>query len=131
MLIVLDHRQLLDRMLADYALDPACLEIVPDVQVWCHANNIEERSPWRSAKCFYSQDGCHIVMCEVLTDYMISSAKSAMQVNGFALEITTLDTDVKYLVHLMLHEIGCYTLQTSEQHARDEWAFSEMARYVT
>ena len=124
------HRALLDRVLRDYALEPGCLEIVPDVQAWCHSNNVEEENPWRSAKCFYSEDGCHIVMCEVLTDSMIASGKNAMESKGFATEVATLDTDVKYLVHLMLHEIGCFTLQTSEQEARDAWAFREMARYV-
>ena len=124
------HRSLLDRMLREYALEPKCLEIVPDVQAWCETNNIEERNPWRSAKCFYSKDGCHIVLCETLTDSMIASAKSLMAENGFETEVATLDTDVKYLVHLMLHEIGCFTLQTSEQRARDTWAFREMSHYV-
>jgi len=124
------HRSLLDRMLSDYALEPECLEIVPDVQAWCRSRNMEERNPWRSAKCLYSKDGCHIVMCETLTDSMIASAKSAMELKGFEAEVATLDTEVKYLVHLMLHEIGCFTLQTSEQEARDAWAFREMSRYV-
>src|SRR5262245_31271558 len=83
MVNVRDHRPMLDRILKDHGLNPASLEIVPDVQAWCRSNNIDERNPWRSAKCFYSKEGCHIVMCEILTDSMISSAKTAMELSGF------------------------------------------------
>lgn len=126
MISVLNHRELLDRILEYYGLTPECLEVVPDVQVWCKEHNIEERNPWRAAKCCYSATGCHIVMCEELHDHMISSAKSAMEMNGFEEELSALDSDEKYLIHLMLHEIGCFTLQTSEQKPRDRWAFQEL-----
>ena len=103
-----------------------CLQVVPDVQVWCKEHNVEERNPWRAAKCCYSATGCHIVMREELHDHMISSAKSAMEMNGFEEELSALDSDEKYLIHLMLHEIGCFTLQTSEQKPRDRWVFEEL-----
>jgi len=113
-------------MLVHYGLSPECLEIVPDVQAWCVANGVDEQSPWRAAKCFYSPSSCHIVMRDEQTDSMISSAKGAMLYRGFADELESLDSDRKYLVHLMLHEIACFTLQTSEQERRDAWAFQQM-----
>jgi hypothetical protein len=130
MIAVNEHRALLNRMLEHYGLSPECLEVVPDVQKWCENNGVEERNPWRAAKCFYGPDGCHIVMCEELHDHMISSAKSAMELNGFERDLVALDSDEKYLVHLMLHEIACFTLQTSEQEARDRWAFQELSNHA-
>lgn len=130
MITVNKHRELLDRILKHYGLYPECLELVPDVQAWCTNQNIEERNPWRAAKCFYSPDGCRIVMCEEIHDHTISSAKSAMELNGFENDLPALDSDEKYLIHLMLHEIGCFTLQTSEQVARDRWAFKEMSKHA-
>ena len=116
-------------MLAYYGLAPSCLELVPDVQVWCLKNGYEEKNSSRAAKCFYSDTDCHIVMREQQTDPMISSAKGAMLYRGFEGQLPALDSDRNYLIHLMLHEIACFTLQTSEQERRDEWAFAEMSNH--
>lgn len=126
-----EHREMLETMLARYGLPPTSLEIVPDVQAWSHANGVEERNPSRAAKCFYAPDApCHIVMRDEQTDSMIASAKAAMLTHGFVDELEALDSDLAYLKHLMLHEIACQTLQTSEQEARDEWAFMELKNHV-
>lgn len=128
---VADHRELLDRILRDHGLRPEALELVPDVQAWCHENGVEERSPNRQAKCFLNHDGrCHIVMLDRLSDDLIAGGKDGMFVNGFVSEVGMLDTDIKYLVHLMLHEVACYVLRTTEQEPRDTWAFERVARYA-
>lgn len=124
-----EHRELLDRMLARYRLARDWLVIVPDVQAWCLANKVEERNPWRAAKCLYWPTHCRIAMRDEQTDAMISSAKGAMLYRGFDDELAGLDSDRGYLAHLMLHEIACYMLQTSEQKARDKWAFAEMRKH--
>jgi hypothetical protein len=69
-------------------------------------------------------------MREEQTDAMISSAKGAMLYRGFEDKLAALDSDRSYLVHLMLHEIACFTLQTSDQEPRDEWAFQEMKNHA-
>jgi len=51
-------------------------------------------------------------------------------VNGFMSVVEKLDTDIKYLAHLMLHEVACYILRTTEQEPRDTWAFERVARYA-
>ena len=61
---------------------------------------------------------------------MISSGKAAMVVHGFLCEVSTLDSDEKYLVHLMLHEVACHVLQTIEQEPRDRWAFEHLPTYA-
>jgi len=72
----------------------------------------------------------HIVMVDVLTDDMIASGKVLMETLGFTSEVTDLDTDLKFLAHLTLHEVACHVLQTPEQIPRDEWAFRKVPQYA-
>ena len=128
---VAEQREMLNRILHDHGLGPDTLELVPDVKAWCQKRGIEERNPNRQAKCFLKPDGsCHIVMLEHLTDDLIAGGKGGMLLNGFISELESLDTDVKYLAHLMLHEVACYVLRTTEQEPRDAWAFERVARYA-
>lgn len=122
---------MLDYILQDHGLCSDNLELVPDIQAWCQQHDVEERNPNRQAKCFLKHDGtCHIVMLDQLTDDLIASGKGRMFVNGFVSEVESLDTDVKYLAHLILHEVACYVLRTTEQAARDTWAFERVGRYA-
>lgn len=132
MLRVAEHRQVLDRILADVGLASDALELVPDVQEWCHANGVEENHPFRQAKCLCrtSDRGCHIVMVQVLTDEMISGGKAGMMCRGFSHEVKKLDSDEKYLVHLMLHEVACHVLGSIAQEPRDPWAFERVSTYA-
>lgn len=128
---VANHREMLNRILHDHGLSPDNLELVPDVQAWCREHGIEEGNPNRQAKCFLKHDGgCHIVMLDCLSDDLIAGGKGSMLLNGFVSEIEKLDTDVEYLAHLMLHEVACYVLRTTEQEPRDAWAFERVARYA-
>jgi hypothetical protein len=128
---VTDHRDLLDRILQDHGLRAADLELVPNVQAWCRQRGVEEKNPNRQAKCLLNSDGtCHIVMLEVLTDDAIAGGKGGMLMHGFMSEVESLDTDVKYLAHLMLHEVACHVLRTTEQGPRDVWAFERVTRYA-
>ena len=132
MLQVAAYRPLLDRILSDAGLPPETLELVPDLQIWCHNSGVGEDQPFRQARCLcrISDRACHIVMVEVLTDDMISRGKDAMEFHGFSSEIMSLDTDTKYLIHLMLHEVACHVLQTTEQEQRDRWAFERVSKYA-
>ena len=126
-----DHREMLGKILRDYGLQPETLELVPDVQAWCRQHDVEETNPNRQAKCFRKRDGAyHIVMLDHLADDLIASGKDGMLLNGFMSEVDGLDTDVKYLAHLMLHEVACYVLGTTEQEPRDTWAFERVGRYA-
>ena len=132
MLRVADYRGLLERMLKDYGLSAESLEIVPSVREWCRANGVPEENPFRTAKCLCrrSDNACHIVMNETLSDSAIGSAKSSMFFRGFENEVKSLDADEKFLIHLMLHEIACHLLKVTEQKPRDRWAFQEMSKYA-
>src|SRR4051812_13820209 len=100
---VTDHREMLNRILQDHGLTAVNLELVRNVQAWCHQRGIEEQNPDRQAKCFLSSNGsCHIVMLDVLTDDAIGGGKGGMLMHGFMTEVEKLDTDVKYLAHLLL-----------------------------
>jgi len=69
-------------------------------------------------------------MADALTDDAIWSGKAAMECRGFMSEAATLDTDKKYLAHLMLHEVACHVLRRTDQESRDTWAFERVSRYV-
>jgi hypothetical protein len=126
-----DHRLLLDKILSDYGLAPSSLEIVPDVQAWSRAHGIEETSPFRQAKCTRDADGAfHIAMADVITDGMVEDGKLGMEGHEMASSVAVLDTDLKYLVHLLLHEIAADALRTGEPVPRDEWAFAQLSKYV-
>jgi len=126
------HRQLLNRMLAYYGIQSDSLEIVPDVQAWAHEHHVEETNPFRIAKCLcqWSDNSCHIAIVSEITDDMISSAKTGMELRGFAKDLVLLETDLKFLAHTMLHEIACFVLRTTEQKPRDAWAFKELANHA-
>jgi len=123
-----EHKEMIDAIFNKYGLPTSCYEIVSNVQEWCKENDIEENNNLRPAKCLCrTSDGAfHIVFKEVQTDEMISSAKSAMEINGFSDEVSQLDTDAKYFEHLILHEISCKVLGVTEQKPRDTWSFKEM-----
>jgi hypothetical protein len=126
---VLEYKDLVESLFMKYDLPTSCYEIVPDIQKWCKEHGIEENNPHRAAKCLCqtSDSAFHIVFNEVQTDSIIYSAKSNMALHyGFEEEVAQLDTDLKYLEHLILHEISCKILETTEQELRDRWAFQEM-----
>jgi hypothetical protein len=128
MIKVSEHRKLIDSIFLKYNLSTSGYEIVPDVKEWCEKNNVIETNSFRAAKCFCrASDGAfHIIFKEEQSDNMISSAKSTMESYGFVNEVKKLDSDLKYLEHLVLHEISCKILNETEQKPRDEWAFKEM-----
>ena len=128
MVNVRTHKDLVDKIFEKYDLPVDCYEIVADIYKWCISQGIPKNNSDRSAKCLCRrEDGAfHIVIREEQTDNMISSCKAAMECNGFASEVEKLDSDAKYLEHLVLHEIACHILRTEEQKPRDEWAFKEM-----
>lgn len=132
-LIVSDHRPLLNTILSDYGLAPDALQLVPDVQATSVGYGIAESSHARQAKCLcsFERGTCHIIMLDMLSDEAIASGKSALEFLGFETEVAALDSDLKYLIHLMLHEIACHILQSTEQETRDEWAFERILKYVT
>ena len=118
-------------MMMDYDLRVEWLKIVPSVQEWCRKNEIEEDNPFRIAKCICRTDGTRdIVFAEELTDDMIQSAKGSMMFRGFISGVESLDTDSKFLIHTVLHEIACPVLKTIDQVSRDKWAFDQMAKYA-
>ena len=130
MIDVRQHQNKLATILVHYGLPESSLALVPDVQAWCQTKQIEEDYPFRLAKCFYTSDTCYIVMRCQITSAMANTAKAHMELNGLGSEVEQLDSDVKFLVHLLLHEIACYSLQMSEHLERDVWAFAELSHHV-
>ena len=119
-------------MLRDYNLSREWLKIVPSVQEWCVKNGVNEENPFRVAKCICRTDGTgDIVLADEITDAMINSVKGGMMFSGLFSEVASLDTDFKFMVHTVLHEIACPFLRTVDQNHRDKWAFEQMMKYAT
>lgn len=131
MVRVSDHRRAIDRVLACYGLPPESLELVPSVFDWCVANDVPENNNGRMAKCLCNWDGgiCRIVMCDTFTKQAFDDANFTMRLRGFVDEVEKLTSERLCLLHLLLHEIACYVLRTTEQEPRDTWAFVEMAKH--
>ena len=121
---------LLQAILKHYGLPPDTLEITSDIQKWCQSKGVAETNPFRQAKCFYDAKKCHIVIRAKITRDMINSAKNSMEFAAFEKEVASLSTDILYLIHLTLHEIAGFILQTSEQEPRDRWAFNELPKHL-
>ena len=54
-----------------------------------------------------------------------------MEHHGFDAEVASLNTDHRYLLHLVLHETAAFKLQSAKQAERDEWAFAELRKHGT
>ena len=130
MIRVTNHLPEVRRVLRQYAIGPDWLEVTVSVQDWCHQKGVDEDNPFRAAKCFLWAEKCHIVMQDVQTDAMIQSGKQHMEYDGFEFEVRELNTDFKYLLHLVLHEAACYVLRRTDQRSRDEWAFRELHKHA-
>lgn len=128
---VADHRPAIDRVLAHYGLSPETLELVPSVFDWAQANNVADDNVGRMAFCLcnWTERRCHIVMCDTLDQSAFDTANLVMRYRGFGQEVERLNSDKLCLLHLLLHEIACHELQTTDQEPRDRWAFEEMAKH--
>jgi len=130
---VTEYRPAIDRILAHYELPPQTLELVPSVFDWCEANGISEYSGSRPAICILKWEKTgkfHIVMCETLSEMAFEGINKVMRMHGYGEEIEKMLTSEKLrLLHLLLHEIACHVLKTTEQSQRDAWAFEEMAKH--
>ena len=52
-----------------------------------------------------------------------------MEFQGFFDEVRRLSSLKVNLLHLLLSEIACHMLKTTEQTARDSWAFAELGKH--
>lgn len=125
-----DHRQHIDLLLDRYGLKPNSFAIVESVQRWCQGHGIEEDNPRRIAKCLCRRaDGTwHVVMAAEICDDMIDSVKSLMLLQGFSEEVDSLEMDLDFLTHTVLHEIACHVLGVTEAKPRSKWAFEQLSR---
>ena len=130
MIRVSDHLPQVHEILGAYGIEPNWFEITASVQDWCHQQGVEEDNPFRAAKCFLWLERCHIIIQDEQTDAMIRSGKYSMECDGFESEGRALDTDFRYLMHLILHEAACFVLQGTDQRTRDEWAFGELHKHA-
>jgi hypothetical protein len=128
---VADYRPAIDRVLAHYGLTPETLELVPSVFDWAQANGVAENNVGRMAFCLcnWAERKCRIVMCETFDRSSFDTANLVMTYRGFGEDVDRLNSDKACLLHLLLHEIACHVLQTTEQESRDRWAFREMAKH--
>jgi len=83
------------------------------------------------AQCFCARNKneCRIVMCDSFSQREFDNLNFAMEFQGFFDEIRKMSSLKINLLRLLLREIACHTLGTTEQVARDTWAFVEMTKH--
>ena len=128
---VAEHRAAIDRVLAHYGLAPETLQLVPSVFEWCRRNAVpEDDDVGCLAKSFCTETGeCRIVMRESFSRREFGNVTFAMEFRGFLDEVRRLKSLKLDLLHLLLSEIACHTLRTTERGPREAWAFSELAKH--
>ncbi|HEX9071257.1 MAG TPA: hypothetical protein VF852_04825 [Pseudolabrys sp.] len=128
---VADHREAINRVLAHYGLGPDALEVVPSVFDWCKTNGVPGDHIGRMAICLcnWETGACRIAMREQFSGTDFENANAAMLVRGFRDELDRLNTSENCLLHLLLHEVACHVIKSTEQVPRDTWAFAELDKH--
>jgi hypothetical protein len=117
-------------MLPEYGLSRDCLRIVRNVAEWSKEHRISDQQPDRQATCIDLGQGlCIIVICAELSDSMIADRKAHLATLG--LDVGSLDSGEKYLVHLLLHEIAHIALKSDDEKYRAEWALGELPNHIS
>jgi hypothetical protein len=133
---VADYRPAVNCVLSHYGLTPESLELVASVEDWRQENCIMDEtdaSASRPAICIlkWAKTGVfHVVMRETLSRHTLAGIDCVLRHYGFDDEVRKLLTsDGLRLLHLLLHEIAGYVLNTLDQVPRDTWAFEEMDKH--
>ena len=124
------YRSIIECLMKENGIPPDSLMIVDDVEQWCVDQGIIKRSeyyPFRAAKCLYSKalDRFMILVSRCITDGMKASIKGCVFMKFGDQYRKVLDNDLKFLQHLVLHEIA-HTKGLSEEEC-DRWAFDKLA----
>lgn len=106
----------------------ADVEIVPSIQEWCKRHGIPEDNPSRTGKTLKNlASGRHLILLlDVITDDMCCSAKSVMELRGFAGVFQELAEPRTYLRHLVLHEIAHGLDSDRSEQDCDRYAFEQL-----
>jgi len=125
------YRVSIDRVLAHYDLPPRSVELVPSVLEWRRKRGLSEQDPESMSHCFYDENAgaCRIVIRDFVTERELDNASFAMEFRGFLDDVRRLTSTELKLLHLLLREIACHTLRTTEQRAREAWAFAELGKH--
>lgn len=126
---VKDYQDLVFDLLKRHGLGPETLKPVPSVYDWAKKERVPESKLCRVSRAVRRRHNGKplIVVCEEITKCQISSVLDRMKHPRIGLysKAVQLDTNEKFLTHLILHEIAHLTQCLKEDEA-DEWAFAQM-----
>jgi len=116
------------RIVQHFGLPVEAVEIVPSIQTWCHERGLSEDSPFRTARIVRNKETGRylILMAERMTDPMISSVVSVLEVRGFRSEVHLLSDSLAFVRHLTLHELAHGLDDTRSEYECDRWAFDQL-----
>jgi hypothetical protein len=123
-----DYGELLKRVLQNHGLPKDTVMVVDSIYDWCHQHGLSEGNPNRTAKAIRTIETGKftILLPKIIREDMIDSVKGGFPIRGHYSNAEQLDSQEKFLMHLLLHEIAEIKGEGSNERERDEWAFNQM-----
>ena len=124
------HRDHLERLLADLGEGEWVLQIVDSVEDWAESANLPQRRILIPAMAVRASDGRRIVVVRhLLTDDIQNDVLGGFLIRGHG-DQPELKDPVRFVEHLVLHEVAHHVLDTGDEDTCDAWAFSKMVGRV-
>ncbi len=127
-LVCSEHAEMVQKHLAAHGLPTDTVCYTDNIQSWCAQNEpeIREDNPWRLAKAVYRSDGRRaILLLDPIPAQVVQSQVYQLKLAGWG-QAEQLTTEVRFLEHLVLHEIGHFVTDSASDRDADKWAFEEM-----
>ncbi|HEX9217303.1 MAG TPA: hypothetical protein VF864_10040 [Gemmatimonadales bacterium] len=126
MIDVEQHRDHLERLLADLEGGNWVLWIVTSVEDWAASINRPQRRILIPAMAVRASDGRQIVVVRrLLSDNIQKDVLDGFLARGQG-DQPELKDPRRFLEHLVLHEVAHHVLDTQDEEPCDAWAFSRM-----
>lgn len=121
------YRDHLERLLATLGEGEWTLLTVDSVEDWAASVNLPPRGIFIPAMAARASDGRRfIVIRRLLSDDIQGSVLGRFLIKGYG-DQPELKDPVRFLEHLVLHEVAHHVLDTDEEEPCDAWAFSRMS----
>ena len=120
------HRDHLERLLTNLGEGDWALQIVDSVEDWAASVNLPQRRVLIPAMAVRASDGRRIVVVRrLLTDVIQKAVLDGFLFRGQG-DQPGLEDPLRFVEHLVLHEVAHHVLDTDDEEPCDAWAFSKM-----
>ncbi|SRR6266550_1622388 len=125
------HREHIERLLANLGEGEWTLLTVDAVEDWAASVKLPQRDVFIPAMAVRASDGRRfVVIRRLLTDDIQGSVLGRFLIRGYG-DQPELKDPLRFLDHLVLHEVAHHVLDTDKEEPCDSWAFSKMPGHVS